>query len=397
LSNSNKKQTWRSATLAIRAGFERSSWGEHAEPILTTSSYVFENAAQAAARFAGDEAGPIYSRFTNPTVRIFEERLASMEETEDCIASASGMAAIAMLVLGTLKQGDHIVATRNMFGSSVNLFKNFLPRYGIDVSWADSFDAAEWANLATPATKLFFLETPTNPLNEIADIQALAAAAHAAGALLAVDNCFCTPALQVPSRYGADIVVHSATKYLDGQGRCVGGAVLGSKKIIETLTSYMRSAGPSMSPFNAWVFAKGLETLNLRMTQHCSNAAHMAQWLAQQPSVAKVHYAGLESHPQHALAKRQQSGFGGIVSFELNGGQAAAWQLIDNTELCSITGNLGDSRTTITHPATTTHARMSVEDREAAGIADGLIRLSVGLEDVLDIQDDLEQAMAAIG
>ncbi len=362
---------------------------------MTTSSFVFENAAQAAARFSGEEDGPIYSRFTNPTVRIFEQRLASMEEAEDCIASASGMAAITMLVLGTLKQGDHIVATRNMFGSSVNLFKNFLPKFGIDVSWADSFDPAEWASLSNASTKLYYLETPTNPLTEIADIQAMANTAHAAGALLAVDNCFCTPALQLPLRHGADIVIHSATKYLDGQGRCVGGAVLGSKALIETLTSFMRSVGPCMSPFNAWVFAKGLETLHLRMAQHCNNAEEIAAWLEQQPSVVKVHYAGLASHPQHALAKQQQSRFGGIVAFEVAGGQSAAWQLIDATQLCSITGNLGDSRTTITHPASTTHARMTAEDRKAAGVADGLIRLSVGLEDVLDIQEDLLQAMAA--
>ena len=393
MSNSNKNKAWRSATQAIRAGFERSPLGEHAEPIMTTSSFVFENAAQAAARFSGDEAGPIYSRFTNPTVRIFEERLAAMEEAEDCIASASGMAAIAMLVLGTLKQGDHIVATRNMFGSTVNLFKNFLPRFGIDISWADSFDAVEWASLSNASTKLYYLETPTNPLTEIADIQAMADAAHAAGALLVVDNCFCTPALQLPLRHGADIVVHSATKYLDGQGRCVGGAVLGSKALIETLTSFMRSVGPCMSPFNAWVFAKGLETLHLRMAQHCNNAEEIASWLEQQPSIAKVHYAGLESHPQHALAKQQQSRFGGIVAFEVVGGRSEAWKLIDATELCSITGNLGDSRTTITHPASTTHARMTAEDREAAGITDGLIRLSVGLEDVLDIKEDLQQAM----
>ena len=363
---------------------------------MTTSSFVFENAAQAAARFSGDEDGPIYSRFTNPTVRIFEERLAAMEEGEDCIASASGMAAIAMLVLGTLKQGDHIVATRNMFGSTVNLFKNFLPRVGIDVSWADSFDPAEWASLSNAATKLFYLETPTNPLNELADIQTMEDAAHGAGALLAVDNCFCTPALQLPLRHGADIVIHSATKYLDGQGRCMGGAVVGSKELIETLTSYMRSVGPCMSPFNAWVFVKGLETLHLRMAQHCNNAEIIAQWLEQQPGIAKVHYSGLKSHPQHELAKKQQSGFGGIVAFEVVGAKAAAWQLIDATQLCSITGNLGDSRTTITHPASTTHARMTVEDRQAAGIADGLIRLSVGLEDVLDIQEDLQQAMAAV-
>lgn len=363
---------------------------------MTTSSFVFENAAQAAARFSGAEDGPIYSRFTNPTVRIFEQRLAALEESEDCIAASSGMAAIAMLFLGTLKQGDHLVATRNMFGSTVNFFKNFLPRYGIKVSWADGFEPSHWANLATPATRYFYIETPTNPLTELADIEAMSAAAHQVGAELVVDNCFCTPALQQPLKQGADIVIHSATKFLDGQGRCMGGAVLGSEALIETLTSYMRSAGPTMSPFNAWVFAKGLETLHLRMAQHSSNAETIAQWLEQQPMVARVHYPGLESHPQHALAKQQQYRFGAVLSFEIKGGKEAAWQLIDATTLCSITGNLGDSRTTITHPATTTHARISQEDRTASGVTDGLIRLSVGLEDVRDIQDDIQQAMAGV-
>jgi O-succinylhomoserine sulfhydrylase len=363
---------------------------------MTTSSFVFESAAQAAARFSGTEVGPIYSRFTNPTVRIFEKRLAAMEESEDCIASASGMAAIAMLFLGTLKQGDHIVATRNMFGSTVNFFKNFLPRYGIEVSWADGVEPEQWASLANPSTRYFYVETPTNPLTELADIPALSDAAKGVGAQLVVDNCFCTPALQQPLKQGADIVIHSATKFLDGQGRCMGGAVLGSHELIETLTSYMRSAGPSMSPFNAWVFAKGLETLHLRMAQHSSNAEAVATWLEQQPAVAKVHYPGLASHPQHTLAKKQQYRFGAVLSFEINGGKDAAWQLIDATALCSITGNLGDSRTTITHPATTTHARISQEDRTASGVTDGLIRLSVGLEDAQDIKDDIQQAIAAI-
>jgi O-succinylhomoserine sulfhydrylase len=395
LSNEIDESDWGDATKAVRAGFERSSFGEHAEPIMTTSSYVFANAAEAAARFCGDEPGLIYSRFTNPTVQVFERRLASMEGTEACVGTASGMAATAALIFGTLQQGEHLIATRNMFGSTVNLFKKYLPRFGIEVSWVDSFEPQEWAKLVTPKTRYFYLETPTNPLTEIADIAALAEVAHDKGVQLVVDNCFCTPALQKPIALGADIVIHSATKYLDGQGRCVGGAVAGSAALIEELIGYMRSAGPSMSPFNAWVFLKGLETLSLRMHQHCGNASTLAHWLAQQPGVARVHYPGLQSHPQHALAARQQSDFGGILSFEMAGGKAAAWRLIDATRLCSITGNLGDTRTTITHPATTTHGRMSEADRTAVGINDGLVRIAVGLEDVDDIQHDLERALMA--
>ena len=395
MSNDIDESDWGDATKAVRAGFERSSFGEHAEPIMTTSSYVFANAAEAAARFCGDEPGLIYSRFTNPTVQVFERRLASMEGTEACVGTASGMAATAALIFGTLQQGDHLIATRNMFGSTVNLFKKYLPRFGIEVSWVDSFEPLEWAKLVTPKTRYFYLETPTNPLTEIADIAALAEVAHDKGVQLVVDNCFCTPALQKPIALGADIVIHSATKYLDGQGRCVGGAVAGSATLIEEMIGYMRSAGPSMSPFNAWVFLKGLETLSLRMHQHCGNASTLAHWLAQQPGVARVHYPGLQSHPQHALAARQQSDFGGILSFEMAGGKAAAWRLIDATRLCSITGNLGDTRTTITHPATTTHGRMSEADRTAVGINDGLVRIAVGLEDVDDVQHDLERALMA--
>lgn len=395
MSNDIDESGWGDATKAVRAGFERSSFGEHAEPIMTTSSYVFANAAEAAARFCGDEPGLIYSRFTNPTVQVFERRLASMEGTDACVGTASGMAATAALIFGTLQQGDHLIATRNMFGSTVNLFKKYLPRFGIDVSWVDSFEPQEWAKLVTPKTRYFYLETPTNPLTEIADIAALAEAAHGKGVQLVVDNCFCTPVLQKPIALGADIVIHSATKYLDGQGRCVGGAVAGSEALIEELIGYMRSSGPSMSPFNAWVFLKGLETLSLRMHQHCNNASTLAHWLAEQPGVARVHYPGLQSHPQHALAARQQSDFGGILSFEMTGGKAAAWRLIDATRLCSITGNLGDTRTTITHPATTTHGRMSEADRAAVGINDGLVRIAVGLEDFDDVQHDLARALMA--
>ncbi len=384
---------WSDETLAVRAGFERSNFGEHAEPIMTTSSFVFGSAAEAAARFGGDDPGLIYSRFTNPTVQVFEKRLAALERTEACIATASGMAATAMMIFGLLRKGDHVIATRNMFGSTVNLFKNFLPRFGVEISWADSFAAEDWARLVTPATRLLYLETPTNPLTEIADIQALADVAHNADARLAVDNCFCTPALQRPIEFGADIIIHSATKYLDGQGRCVGGAVAGTQAVVDELTSYMRSAGPCMSPFNAWVFLKGLETLSLRMRQHCANTLQIARWLEQQPRVSHVYYPGLESHPQHALASRQQTGFGGVLSFTVNGGKSAAWKLIDSTRLCSITGNLGDSRTTITHPATTTHGRMTAEDRAAVGINDDLVRIAVGLESADDVQADLEQAL----
>ncbi len=398
---SNKKShdsgpRWADDTLAIRGGFERSQYGEHSEPIMATSSYVYGSAAEAAARFSGETSGPIYSRFTNPTVQIFEHRLAALEGGEACIGAASGMAATATLLLGTLQQGDEIVATRNMFGSTVNLFKNFLPRYGIKVNWAEGLDIESWAPLVTDKTRLLYLETPTNPLTELADIRAFAELAHAHGALLAVDNCFCTPALQKPLSFGADIVLHSATKYLDGQGRCVGGAVVGSQELIDTLTSFMRSAGPCMSPFNAWVFIKGLETLSLRMQQHCANAAELAMFLESHPSVRHVYYPGLASHPEAELAKRQQKLPGGILSIEVDGDKAAAWRLIDAVRLCSITGNLGDARTTITHPATTTHGRMTAEDRTIAGIGDGLIRIAVGLEDLDDIRTDLEQALEMV-
>ena len=400
---------FRDETLAVRAGFERSDFGEHAEPIMTTSSYTFGSAAEAAARFSGESDGPIYSRFTNPTVQTFERRLAALEGGEAAIATASGMAATAMLMLGTLRQGDRVVATRNMFGSTVNLFRNYLPRFGIEVDWVDDFRPGSWAAVVTGATRYLYLETPTNPLTEVADIPALARVAHARGARLVVDNCFCTPALQKPLALGADVVTHSATKYLDGQGRCVGGAIVGTKDLVDELTGFMRSAGPSMSPFNAWVFTKGLETLALRMRAHCDNALEIARWLEARSGVARVFYPGLESHPQHELAARQQSGFGGIVAFELDAGRgddvrgdrcgdgarAAAWRAIDATSLCSITGNLGDTRTTITHPATTTHGRMSAEDRAAAGIGEGLVRLSVGLEHVEDLKADLDRAIGS--
>ncbi|WJW76834.1 O-succinylhomoserine sulfhydrylase [Thiohalobacter sp. IOR34] len=389
---------YRLATRAVRAGQRRTREGEHAEPIFTTSSYVFGSAQEAAARFAGEVPGNIYSRFTNPTVRTFEERLAALEGGACCVATASGMAAILATCLGLLKSGDHIVSSQSIFGSTTVLFDNYLGKLGIDTSYVRLDDPAAWEAAIRPETRLMFLETPSNPLTTLGDIAALAELAHAHDCLLAVDNCFCTPALQQPLALGADIVIHSATKYLDGQGRCIGGAVVGdAERVGGDVYGFLRTAGPSMSPFNAWVFLKGLETLELRMRAHSAAAARLAAWLETHPAVARVYYPGLASHPQHELASRQQSGFGGIVSFEVVGGQAAAWQVIDATELLSITANLGDAKTTITHPASTTHGRLSPEQRQEAGIGDGLIRVAVGLEDPLDIQEDLARGLDALG
>lgn len=381
---------WRPDTLAVRAGQRRTPEGEHAEPIFATSSYVFENAAQAAARFTGGEPGNVYSRFTNPTVRVFEERLAALEGGERCVATASGMAAILSMCLGLLRAGDHVVSAHGIFGATRILFNNILTRFGVAFSYVPLPDLDAWRAAMRPETKLLFLETPANPLTEVGDIGALAQLAHAHGAWLAVDNCFCTPVLQQPLALGADLVIHSATKYLDGQGRCVGGAVVGSEKLVgEGVYAVLRSAGPSMSPFNAWVFLKGLETLPLRMRAVSESALAFARWLETVPEVARVYYPDLPSHPQHALAARQQAAGGGIVSFEVRGGRAAAWRLIDRTRIMSITANLGDTRTTITHPASTTHGRISADERAAAGITEGLIRISVGLEDVEDLKEDL--------
>lgn len=383
-------------TLAVRAGQVRSPEGEHSEPVFATSSFVFRNAAEAAARFKGDQPGNIYSRFTNPTVRVFEERLAALEGGERCIATSSGMSAILSTCMGLLKSGDHIVSSRSIFGTSVVLFNNILTKFGIAVTFVDLTDYAAWEAAIRPETRLLFLETPSNPLTEVADITRLAGIAHARNCLLVVDNCFCTPVLQLPLRLRADIVIHSATKYLDGQGRCIGGAVIGEHQRLEDIFAFLRTAGPTLSAFNAWVFLKGLETLPLRMKAHCENAGQIAAWLEQQPRVDKVYYPGLKSHPQHALAGRQQSGFGGIVSFVVRGGQQAAWRLIDATRLFSITANLGDTRSTITHPSTTTHHRLTDEQRAAAGISPGLIRLSIGLEDVTDLQADLAGGFALL-
>ena len=384
-------------TLAVRAGQTRTAEGEHSEPIFTTSSYVFASAAEAAARFSGEQAGNIYSRFTNPTVRTFEQRLAALEGAESCVATASGMSAILSTCLALLKSGDHIVSSRSIFGSTTGLFTNYLAKLGIETSFVDLTDITSWKAAIRDQTRLLFLETPSNPLTELADIRQLAELARQNDILLAVDNCFCTPALQQPIKLGADIVIHSATKFLDGQGRCVGGAVLGAKDIVgEEVFGFLRTAGPAMSPFNAWVFLKGLETLSLRMNAHSANTLALAQWLELQPTVKRVYYPGLESHDQHDLASRQQTGFGGLLSFELKGGQDAGWKMIDATRMVSITANLGDTKTTITHPATTTHGRLTGEQREQAGISDGLIRVAVGLEDIEDIKKDLARGLVDI-
>lgn len=379
-----------SNTNAVRAGQVRSAEGEHSELIFATSSYVFKDAAEAAARFSGDEPGNIYSRFTNPTVRTFEERLAAMEGTERCVATSSGMSAILSTFMGLLKAGDHIVASRSIFGTTVGLLDNVLSKFGLTTTFVGLADYQAWESAIGPETKMLFLETPSNPLTEIADISRLAEIAHAKACLLVVDNCLCTPVLQKPFSLGADIVIHSATKYLDGQGRCIGGAVLGSDELLaEDIVGFLRTAGPTLSPFNAWVFLKGLETLHIRMKAHCDNALQVAEWLEQQDNVKRVYYPGLKSHPQHELAKTQQSGFGGVLSFEVGGGQKAAWNVIDSSSLFSITANLGDTRSTMTHPATTTHHRLTDEQRTEAGISDSLIRLSIGLEDVSDLTRDL--------
>ena len=381
-------------TLALRAGIERSQFHEHSEALYLTSSFVFDSAEQAAKRFIGEEPGNIYSRFTNPTVTMFEQRLAALEGAEQCVATASGMSAILSTCLGLLKSGDHIVASKSLFGSTVNLFNTVLKKFGVETSFVSATDLGEWRAAARPETKLFFLETPSNPLTELSDIAAIAALAKECGALLAVDNCFCSPVLQRPLELGADIVIHSATKYLDGQGRVLGGAVLGSKKLMEPVYGFLRTTGPTLSAFNAWVFLKGMETLKIRMDAHSANALQLARWLETQPNVARVFYPGLPSHPQYELAQRQQKTGGGIVAFEVKGGQAAAWRVIDQTRMLSITANLGDTKTTITHPATTTHARITPEARAAAGISEGLIRIAVGLEAIVDIQNDLARGLA---
>jgi len=381
-------------TLAVRAGTVRSQFNEHSEALFLTSSFVFGSAAEAAARFKGEQPGPIYARFTNPTVQMMEARLAALEGAERCVAFASGMAAILATVMGLMKAGEHVVASRSIFGSTVQLFSNILGRFGIETTYVSPTDPAEWRAAVKPNTKLFFVESPSNPLTEVSDIRALADIAHESGAWLAVDNCFCSPVLQQPLKLGADIIIHSATKYLDGQGRVLGGAVLGSQALMDGVYTFLRTAGPTLSAFNAWIILKGMETLSLRMEAHSRGALALAHWLEAQPQVSRVLYPGLPSHPQHELAMAQQKTGGGIVAFELKGGQPAAWKLIDATRMLSITANLGDTKTTITHPSSTTHSRMTAEQRAAAGIGDGLVRIAVGLESMADIQADLARGLA---
>lgn len=383
-------------TLAVRAGQNRTGEDEHSEALFLTSSYVFKDCADAQARFAGDIEGSVYSRYTNPTVRNFEQRLAAMEGAEDCIATSSGMGAIMSLCLAHLSSGDHIVCSSDVFGSTVILLNNFFAKFGVEISYIKLTDLDGWRDAVQANTKIFFVETPSNPLNEVGDISALSAIAKQHNILFAVDNCFCSPALQQPLALGADIVIHSATKYIDGQGRCLGGAVLGSAEHIEPVRSLVRAGGPSMSPFNAWVFLKGLETLQLRMRAHSESAMAIAQWLESQGSIEAVFYAGLVSHPGHQLASRQQSGFGGVMSFRVKGDQAAAWRFIEATQIMSLTANLGDAKSTIVHPATTTHSRLSLEERAAAGITDNLIRVAVGLEDLDDLKKDLQRGIKAL-
>ena len=383
-------------TRAVRSGIHRSQFNEHSEALYLTSSFVFESAAQAAARFANEEPGFVYSRFSNPTVAAFQERLAALEGAEACVATASGMAAILSCVMGLMKGGDHIVSSSSIFGATVQLFGTVLTKFGLETTFVDGADAAAWQRAIRPSTRLLFLETPSNPLTEVADIAALAEVAKRSGALLAVDNCFCTPALQLPFALGADLVIHSATKYLDGQGRVLGGAVLGRRELImDGVLGFLRTAGPSLSPFNAWVLLKGLETMKLRMEAQSARALELARWLERHPRVERVYHPWLESHPQHALAKRQQRAGGAIVSFDVRGGKQAAWRVVDATRLISITANLGDTKSTITHPASTTHGRISAEARKAAGIGDGLLRVAVGLESVEDLKADLARGLDA--
>ncbi len=383
-------------TRAVRAGTHRSQFNEHSEALYLTSSFVFENAAQAAARFANEEPGYVYSRFSNPTVTSFQERLAALEGAESCVATASGMSAILATVMGLMKAGEHIVSSPSIFGATVQLFTTVLAKFGIETTFVESVDPRAWQRVMRPTTRLLFLETPSNPVTEVADIPALAAVAKRAGALLAVDNCFCTPALQLPLALGADLVIHSATKYLDGQGRVLGGAVLGRRELImDGVFGFLRTAGPTLSPFNAWVLLKGLETLRIRMEAQSTAAWELARWLEGHPRVERVYYPWLESHPQHALAKRQQRSGGAIVSFDVRGGKPAAWRIVDATRMISITANLGDTKTTITHPASTTHGRISAEARKAAGIGDGLLRVAVGLESVADVKADLARGLDA--
>ncbi len=383
-------------TLAVRAGQERSQFNEHSEALYLTSSFVFDNAAQAAARFSGAEEGNVYSRFTNPTVTAFEARLAALEGAEACVATASGMSAILSLVMALCSSGDHIVSSSGLFGATQQLLGTIMPRFGIQTSFVDQTDAAAWQAAIRPETRLFLLETPSNPLTAIADIAALVSIAHRHAVLVVVDNCFCTPILQRPLDLGADLVLHSATKYLDGQGRVLGGAVAGPRKLTDEVFRFLRTAGPTLSAFNAWVLLKGLETLQIRMQAQSAKALQLAQWLEQHPKVARVYYPGLPSHPQHELARTQQKSGGAIVSFAVKGAREEAWKVVDSCRLLSITANLGDTKTTLTHPASTTHGRITPEQRAAAGVSEDLLRIAVGLEAVVDLQNDLETGLSSL-
>lgn len=390
----NYDDNWALETLAIRTGHDRTPEYEHSEAIFPTSSYVFGSAAEAAARFSGEEPGNIYSRLSNPTVRYFEERLAAMEGGESCVATSSGMSAILAVMMGLLKAGDHIVCSNSIFGTTTVFLSNYIAKFGVDITFVNLTDLSAWQAALKPNTRLLFAETPSNPLSDLVDIKALAEIAHQDDSLLVIDNCVCTPVLQQPLALGADIVVHSATKYIDGQGRCLGGAVVGDAELVgKDVFGVLRSGGVAMSPFNAWVFLKGLETLSLRMKAHSASAMELATWLEQHDAIERVYFTGLTSHPQHELVKQQQSDWGGIVSFEVKGGKNAGWNVVDNTKMISITANLGDAKTTITHPATTTHGRLTPEQREDAGISDGLIRVAVGLENVEDIKADLARGL----
>ncbi len=387
-------------TLAVREGLPPSQYGENSEALYLTSSFVHPDAATAAARFANEEEAFVYSRFSNPTVTMMERRLAAMEGTEACIASSSGMSAILLLCLGLLKAGDHVICSQSVFGSTIKLLGGELARFGVETSFVSQTDVAAWQAAVRPTTRLLFAETPSNPLTEVCDIAALADVAHRAGALLAVDNCFCSPALQQPAKLGADLIVHSGTKYLDGQGRVLAGAVCGPAHIVnDKLVPLMRSAGMSLSPFNAWVVLKGLETLAIRMAAQSERALGLARWLEAHPAVQRVYHPGLPSHPQHALAMAQQNGCGGaVVSFIVKGEGAElarrnAFHVIDSTRICSITANLGDTKTTITHPASTSHGRLTEAQRLAAGITQGMIRVAAGLDDLDDLKADLARGL----
>ena len=392
----NKDKLFHQDTNAIRGGYEPTHENEHSEALFLTSSYVFESAEVAAKSFSNEIEGNVYSRYTNPTVRSFEQRLALMEEAEQAVATSSGMAASLAVIMALLETGDHIICSRDVFGSTRILMDKYIIKFGVEVTYVPLTDLTAWQSAVQSNTKMFFCETPSNPLSEIADLEALCQISKQAQALLVVDNCFCTPVLQKPLQWGADIVVHSATKYIDGQGRALGGAVLGSAQLMDQVQGFLRAAGPTMSPFNAWIFLKGLETLSLRMKAHSASANALAVWLSQHPKVTKVFFAGLPDHPGHSLAKKQQTDFGAVVSFVVEGGREAAWKVIDATQMLSLTANLGDAKTTIVHPATTTHGRLSDESLADAGIEQGLIRIAVGLEDLGDIQDDLELGLSQL-